>query len=520
MRKYHIINLIAVSVIYSLLPGCGTGGPNDDSAGGSIYGQVTDFATGEPVQNANVQLRPGGETTLTGFDGTYEFLDIQDGNYVIIVSKAEYTDLLDDYIITVRNGRRVRRDVQIEKLPTYIRVTDMSGNDISMLDYGSNESMESFNIFNNGTIDVTCQLIYSCNWISSVSSIPTGISAGQTVPVTVKINRSALPFGQNITNLTIRTNNGSAEIVIKANNLIGNPPMVQISPISNGDIALTSVMCRGFIQDAKGWEIKDCGFCVSTTMNPTQDDRVVRFGPGTTSFSYTINNLKAGTTYHIRAFATSAFGTGYSQDVKFNTLSGIPVCGETAITLYDPTTASAQSSYTTNGCEINSAGFCWSTKHNPTTNDKTVKESFGYGYISAFLSQLQPSTTYYVRSYAQSQYGLSYGPERVFTTLSGLATVSTKSATISGNNIMTGGNVTDNSGTAVIGRGVCYGTKTNPDLSNAYTIDDDFSGSSNNMGNFTSTIPKPSSKGYLYIRAYATTRYGTSYGNQVYIYIQ
>jgi len=501
---------------------CETGGPsNEDMAGGSIFGVITDFATGEPVQNVNVQLRPSGETTLTGFDGTYEFLDIQDGNYAITVSKAEYTDLIDDYIIEVKNGRRVRRDVQIEKLPTSIRITDMNGNDISMLDYGSDASMvsNSFNIFNNGTVTVNCQIVYSCNWISSVSSMPTSISSGQTVSVIVNINRTLLPPGQNTTSLTVSTNNGSAEITIKATSTTGNPPIVQMSQINSSNITATSVFCEGRIQDAKDGEIKDCGFCYSTSSNPSLDDKDIRLGPSTDSFTYTINNLEPNTTYHIRAFATSNLGTGYSSDISFKTVTGLPTCKEIIITMLDPTTARGESSaYASNGYKITETGFCWSPKRNPTINDQKVVSGFGDGSFRAYLNPLQPSTTYWVRSYAQSEYGIAYGPEKEFTSLSGLATVSTKSAILSGDKVITGGNVTDNSGTVIIGRGVCFGASTNPDLSNSYTYDDDFA--NNNMGSFTSTIPKPTKKGYLYIRAYATTKYGTSYGNQVSIYIQ
>ena len=499
MRKYHILNCIAVSVICSLILGCGTDDPSGvDSASGSIFGVITDFTTGEPVQNANVQLRPSGETTLTGYDGTYEFLDIQDGTYALTVSKAEFTDLIDDYIIEVRNGRRVRRDVQIEKLPTSIRITDMEGNDISMLDYGSDASMttKSFNIFNNGTIPVNCQLVYSCYWISSVSSIPANISSGQTMPVIVNINRALLSSGQNTTNLTITTNNGSAEITIKATSAAGNPPAVQMSQISSSNITATSVYCEGCIQDVKGGEIKDCGFCYGTSPDPSLADKVIRLGPNTGSFTYTINNLEPNTTYHIRAFATSNLGTGYSSDVSFKTVSGLPACGETTITMLDPTTAVGESTaYAADGYKITETGFCWSTSRSPTINNQIVKAGFGDGIIRAYLSLLQPNTKYYVRSYAKSEFGISYGPEKEATTLSGLAIVSTKSAIISGNEIITGGNVTDNSGTAILSRGVCYGSNTNPDLSNSYTCDDDFA--NNNMGSFVSTIPSPTKKGYL-----------------------
>ena len=521
MRKYYIFNFIVASVICSLMFGCKTERPSNDTDGGSLFGVITDFATGEPVQNANVQLCPSGEMTLTGFDGIYEFLDILDGYYSITVSKVEYTDLIDDYVIEVKNGRRVRRDIQIEKLPTSIRITDMNGNDISTLDYGSDASTvnKSFNIFNNGAVTVNCQIVYSCSWISSVSSIPASISSGQTVPVIVNINRSLLPPGQNTTNLTITTNNGSAEIIIKATSVTGNPPVVQISQISSSNITTTSVYCEGRIQDAKGGEIKDCGFCYGTSSNPSFNDKVIRLGPSTDSFIYTINNLESNTTYHIRAFATSNIGTGYSSDISFKTVIGFPTCKETTIIMLDPTTARGESSaYASNGYKITETGFCWSTKHSPTIDDQKVIAGFGDGSFHAYLNPLQPSTTYCVRSYAQSEFGIAYGTEKEFISLSGLATISTKSAIISGNEIITGGNVTDNSGTAVISRGVCYGANTNPNLSNYYTYDDDFA--NNNMGSFTSTISKPTKKGYLYIRAYATTKYGTSYGNQVSIYIQ
>lgn len=150
MKTNHLIKVAALLILCYAMVACGKednpfGGGNGS---GSIYGCVTDFATGEPVRNANVQLRPSGETTLTGYDGMYEFLDISDGNYSITVSKAEYTDLVDDYVIEVKNGRRMRRDVQIEKIPTWIRLTNMAGNDITELDFGSNSSinMQSFNI--------------------------------------------------------------------------------------------------------------------------------------------------------------------------------------------------------------------------------------------------------------------------------------------------------------------------------------------------------------------------------------
>ncbi|MBQ7530094.1 MAG: carboxypeptidase regulatory-like domain-containing protein [Paludibacteraceae bacterium] len=484
---------------------------------GSIYGCVTDFATGEPVQNANVQLRPSGETTLTGYDGMYEFLDIQDGNYSITVSKAEYTDLIDDYVISVKNGRRMRRDVQIEKIPTYIRFTDMMGKDISTLDFGDNSSvnMLSFNIYNNGTVKINCQVVESCDWITSVSPGSCSINPGQNTMISVQIDRAKLASGENVTKLYITSNNGSNVINVRAISSSGNPPSVQISPAEV--LSETSVKCTGQVLDNNGGTISDCGFCYSKTTQPTISDQVAKLGPKSGTFSYTITNLQSGTTYYIRAYATSNLGTGYSSVVSVSTTTGLPTCGETSITNLDPTTARGQSSaYSSGSGRITEKGFCWSASHTPTINDSKVSCGSGDGAISGYLSSLQPSTTYRVRSYAKSEYGTAYGEELIFTSLSGLATVTTSSARLSGDEIITGGTVKDNAGTVVIDRGVCYGASQNPNLS--WNFEHTYDG--DGTGSFTSRIPKPSNRGYIYIRAYATTKYGTSYGDQVSLYVQ
>lgn len=113
MKRFLTLLTIALSLVlinHSCKPK-----EEEEPEPGSIYGVVTDKATGEPVKNANVQLRPTGETTLTGNDGRYEFLDLKNGEYSISVSKTGYTNLVDDYVITVDGPKEMRRDVQIEK---------------------------------------------------------------------------------------------------------------------------------------------------------------------------------------------------------------------------------------------------------------------------------------------------------------------------------------------------------------------------------------------------------------------
>ena len=78
---------------------------------------------------------------------------------------------------------------------------------------------------------------------------------------------------------------------------------------------------------------------------------------------------------------------------------------------------------------------------------------------------------------------------------------------ISGNSFTSGGEIISDGGAAITARGVCWGTTTRPTIANSKTTD------GNGTGTFTSTISQPPGSIY-YLRAYATNRIGTSYGEQ------
>lgn len=74
---------------------------------------------------------------------------------------------------------------------------------------------------------------------------------------------------------------------------------------------------------------------------------------------------------------------------------------------------------------------------------------------------------------------------------------------------VSGGNITNNGGTEVTARGVCWGTAQNPEISDNKTND----GAGN--GTFTSNITGLSPNTTYYVRAYANNSEGTGYGNEV-----
>ena len=72
-----------------------------------------------------------------------------------------------------------------------------------------------------------------------------------------------------------------------------------------------------------------------------------------------------------------------------------------------------------------------------------------------------------------------------------------------------GGNVTSDGGASVIARGVCWGTSTNPTISDSHTTD------GNGTGVFVSSLTGLTANTPYYVRAYATNSVGTAYGNQL-----
>jgi len=72
-----------------------------------------------------------------------------------------------------------------------------------------------------------------------------------------------------------------------------------------------------------------------------------------------------------------------------------------------------------------------------------------------------------------------------------------------------GGNVTNDGGTIVTARGICWSTKVNP------TISDSTTKSGLGTGVFSSSITGLKSDSTYYVRAYATNSVGTAYGEQV-----
>ncbi len=298
---------------------------------------------------------------------------------------------------------------------------------------------------------------------------------------------------------------------ISFSTIAASVPTITTSEITS--ITSNSAASGGNISDDGGASVTDRGVCWSISNNPTIADSKTSDATGTGSFVSTLTGLNPNMTYYVRAYATNSVGTSYGNELSFSTTAGSPSITTTAITSVTSVTASSGGNITSDGgAAITARGVCWSTSHNPTTTDSKTTDGAGSGIFSSSLTGLQSCTLYYVRAYANNQYGTAYGNEIIFTSM-GLPALSIISiSSITNNSAISGGNVTNECGSAVTARGVCWSTTPNPTVTDSHTSDGNGTGSfiSNLIGLILGTT--------YYVRAYATNSVGTAYGENEQIF--
>ena len=291
-------------------------------------------------------------------------------------------------------------------------------------------------------------------------------------------------------------------------------PTVKTNNVTS--ITESTATCGGNVTSDGNGTVSARGICWSTSPNPTIADNKTTDGSGTGSFTSSMTNLKANTTYYVRAYATNEKGTAYGEVKSFTTSKkavSLPDVLKTTVSNVTSTTAVFGSGVFSDGGGIVTArGFCWSsTTETPTiANSSFTTNGSGLGSFSADVAGLKASTQYYVRAYATNEAGTAYGEEKSFTTLEILKpTVKTNNVTsITESTATCGGNVTSDGNGTVTARGICWSTSPNP------TIDDNKTTDGSGIGNFTSNLSNLAPQTTYYVRAYATNEAGTSYGEE------
>ncbi len=284
-----------------------------------------------------------------------------------------------------------------------------------------------------------------------------------------------------------------------------------VGAIATTDITLTSVTIAGEILSDGGATLTECGICYSMLGTPTIDNDKVMSSANVGSFNCQLDNLKMGTTYYARLYATNANGTVYSNPIEFTTLTTTAEIITTEATNITAVSAIIGGDIVSDGGEaVTVRGVCYADKPNPTIADSKIESGEGIGTFSCMLDDLHPGTIYYARAYAVNKQGTAYGNEISFTTLCVLAEVTTAVPTAIGlTDATVGGEVVSDGGAEITERGVCFATSENPTLDNS---EKQICGAG--IGNFTTKLSDLQRGTTYYVRAYAINSEGIAYGEQ------
>ena len=265
------------------------------------------------------------------------------------------------------------------------------------------------------------------------------------------------------------------------------------------------------ISSSGGGEITARGVCWSTNPTPTIADSKTEDGSGIGGFTSSLTGLTKDTTYNVRSYATNEAGTTYGEQVAFTTQDGIVSFATTSISNITMSSATIVENITDDGgTAIAARGVCWSTNPNPTIADSKTENGTGTGSFTSNLTGLAKDTTYNLRSYATNEAGTTYGEQVAFTTQDGIVTFATTSiSNIRMSSATIAGNITDDGGTAITARGVCWSRNPNPTKTDSRTEEGP------GIGRFTSNLTGLTEDTTYYVRSYATNEAGTSYSEEV-----
>jgi hypothetical protein len=295
-------------------------------------------------------------------------------------------------------------------------------------------------------------------------------------------------------------------------------PTVKILTIEalNNDSTSFRITCK--VEDDGGAEVIECGICWNNypNGNPTLDDEKQPYTGENNPYTIKMENLSTRTVFHVKAYAKSSAGTGFSEEESFLTggeatkpkVSTVEVSGVTF------NSASCLCNVSSDGgLELIERGVCWSENDNPglTDNHRAAEGEAIMGEFSIALTNLSLDKEYYVRAYAINAKGTTLADEVLpFKTTDGKPTVTTLGITdITATSAKGGGEVTDQGASPVNERGICWSLNHNP------TTADSHDSNGSGMGSYTVDMNNLTPNQTYYVRAYATNSQGTAYGDEV-----
>ena len=289
--------------------------------------------------------------------------------------------------------------------------------------------------------------------------------------------------------------------------------LVKLKTNPASDIGMFLATLHGEVFDDGGGHIMERGFLMSLSPNPSLSDmKFVSSQSVVGPMKTVVTELIENTTYYYRSFAKNEKGYSLGNIQSFTTLDiKFPEIVTLPVTNISFTSANFEAEVKYDGgVPILERGFCFSTQPNPTIQDNKYLVSGELGVFKLVMTELQPGTLYYVRSFAKNRKGLQYGNQVSFTTVAytpptvitqDVGQVTTQSA-------QANGQVSDEGNTPVTERGFCFGQNRNPSV-NDRKVD-----LGSGLGGFSYNFSGLSEGTTYYVRAYAINKKGIFYGEE------
>ena len=270
----------------------------------------------------------------------------------------------------------------------------------------------------------------------------------------------------------------------------------------------TSIVFHAEVVSAGGVPVDRYGVCWGTEPNPTiESNDTTVCGSGVGEFKALAKNLKPGTLYYFRPYATNKVGTSYGEEFQKNTTEGLGlmktfvvdslvkassvVCGGKII---DP----GEGDIIERGVYLSVKGI----EKKDTIAFEMKADSF-YQKITG----LNPETNYEVEAYLKNSFGIITGGVKNFTTTSGKPAVEVPDTVeISFTEAVFSSSLISNGDSTVKQVGFCYATKKSPNLDSMHVFAE-----LQPDGKFTASLKDLEPQKQYYVRAFATNHYGTSY---------
>ncbi len=302
---------------------------------GGIYGIVSNSETGEPVRGASVILSPGNQTTVTGYDGHFEFSDLAAGQYKLQVSASGYNT--NSRQITVIAGKEASGDMPLSPIAEVMNVR-LSNN---YFEFGS--SLEELaltiqNTGNSGSIDWTITGVDAI-WLT-VSPTSGSIAMSKAADVKLVVDRSKLSVDEASTTFMVNAAGGSQSVRVNVSKKVGSDDNNNNNNGSSDVQDVTGGLYAYYTFEENVKNMVEDGAPNATAVNaPTYTDgmngtKAIKFSAknnslisiseamihrGTFSVSFWVRNLSDGHIFHIER--SSSRECNYTFGLKENRLT-------------------------------------------------------------------------------------------------------------------------------------------------------------------------------------------------------